>query len=203
MSDSDLLRRAQRGEPDAWGELYGELLPGAWAFALARCRRRCVAEEVVSDAFLALIKNLRRLDPDTCNLRAWMHTVVRSKVVDHMRRADAKDRALRSVHENGRGDRDSDDPVDEIIRCERDQRVLDLLDGLRDDHRVALQMKYAEGKTVREIAERMDLTEKATESLLSRAREDFRGRYEFREREDEMPRPLRAAAGPSTPGGSA
>ena len=48
---------------------------------------------------------------------------------------------------------------------------------LADEDRVALEWKYLEGLSVREIAVRLGRTEKAAESILLRARRTFRKLY--------------------------
>ena len=48
------------------------------------------------------------------------------------------------------------------------------LDALPGRYGEALEWKYIDGLSVREIAARLELGEKATESLLTRARESFR-----------------------------
>jgi RNA polymerase sigma-70 factor (ECF subfamily) len=55
--------------------------------------------------------------------------------------------------------------------------VLDALDGLAADQRLALTYRYLDQLPVREIAEVLGRSEAATASLLARAREAFRVAY--------------------------
>jgi RNA polymerase sigma-70 factor (ECF subfamily) len=48
------------------------------------------------------------------------------------------------------------------------------MDDLPEQYRLALEWKYIDGLSVRQIAERLALTEKAAESILFRARREFR-----------------------------
>ena len=48
---------------------------------------------------------------------------------------------------------------------------------LPDHYRESLEEKYVEGRSQREMAERRQMTEKALESQLSRAREAFRATF--------------------------
>jgi len=58
---------------------------------------------------------------------------------------------------------------------EQVQRIVEAtLDALPGHYGTALEWKYIDGLSVREIAVRLDLGEKAAESLLTRARESFR-----------------------------
>jgi hypothetical protein len=58
--------------------------------------------------------------------------------------------------------------------------VLQILDELPDRHRVVLEWKYLDALRVREIAERFGDSEQAVESVLYRARRDFRRLFETR-----------------------
>ncbi len=59
------------------------------------------------------------------------------------------------------------------------------MDELSDQQRMALEWKYVERLSVREIAERLDTSEKAAESILFRARKEFRQRMQLHDVEDE------------------
>ena len=52
------------------------------------------------------------------------------------------------------------------------------MEGLTDQHRLALEWKYVDGLCVRDMAHRWSTTEKAVESILFRARNAFRAAYE-------------------------
>jgi len=56
-----------------------------------------------------------------------------------------------------------------------------VMDELDETKRQCLEWKYIEKLPVREMAARLDLTEKAVESILYRARLEFRERFERRE----------------------
>jgi RNA polymerase sigma-70 factor (ECF subfamily) len=75
------------------------------------------------------------------------------------------------------------DPADLALAQENRELVVSVLEELRTDHRMVLELKYAEGLSVREIALRMDQSEKGLESLLYRARVEFRTKYEIRSKE--------------------
>jgi len=60
--------------------------------------------------------------------------------------------------------------------------VVEVLDGLADRERLALEWKYLDNHSVIEIARRLLATPKAVESILYRGRREFRNRYESLER---------------------
>jgi predicted RNA polymerase sigma factor len=61
--------------------------------------------------------------------------------------------------------------------CEVEERrlaVRKVMDNLPEPHRLALEWKYVDHLSVQEIAVRMAMSEKAVESILYRARREFR-----------------------------
>ena len=66
------------------------------------------------------------------------------------------------------------DPTKPLEIAETRSQVLAALDRLSDSQRLALEWKYVENLSTREIAIRFGQTEKAVESILFRARNRFR-----------------------------
>jgi RNA polymerase sigma-70 factor (ECF subfamily) len=111
--------------------------------------------------------------------------VIRHKAMDH-HRAKARSNVamnqranLQSVIET---EKHSDNrPSDRLERTERASDVMAVLEELDETRRQCLEWKYLDKLSVREMATRLDLTEKAVESILYRARLEFRERFERRE----------------------
>ncbi|MGE4000754.1 MAG: RNA polymerase sigma factor, partial [Planctomycetaceae bacterium] len=83
------------------------------------------------------------------------------------------------------GGNDSSEVPSELEVQEARQDVLAALDRLPEIQRLVLEWKHAEEQTVREISMRLGQTEKSVESLLYRARKEFRRVYEL-ERADNL-----------------
>src|SRR3954471_24304126 len=60
--------------------LYRQHVPAVYRFALSITRRKEVAEDLTSEAFLALHREMSSSDPSL--LRAWLLTVVRNRARD-------------------------------------------------------------------------------------------------------------------------
>jgi RNA polymerase sigma-70 factor (ECF subfamily) len=77
------------------------------------------------------------------------------------------------------GEPEGDAPVDaELIRRERAERIAAALADLPEHYEAVLRAKYLEGASVAQIAEASGQTSKAVESLLTRARQAFREKYQ-------------------------
>jgi RNA polymerase sigma factor (sigma-70 family) len=74
----------------------------------------------------------------------------------------------------GDGSQTQPSPSAPLEVVETKNRVHRALDALPERQRIVLEWKYLDGLSVREMAERLGETEKAIESVLYRARREFR-----------------------------
>jgi RNA polymerase sigma-70 factor (ECF subfamily) len=124
------------------------------------------------------------LDPAACHLHGWLRCVARNKLSDIGRRAVRQRRLIEGAGTDPRRQPLAYDPAGRLETSETRTRVLGVLDRLDDLQRTALEYKYLDKLSVRDIAERCGQTEKAAESLLYRARRDFRRLYDLAERQE-------------------
>ncbi len=199
MTDAELVRQAcekntaadRRNE--AWNTLSCRYLPLVWRYAYALLRDTHAAEDVVSETMLAFLKSIGQKgigprDAEAPKISAWLRSVVRHKVADHHRRNyRAKDHLPRLIVEqqvrNGekQGREGPQDPSAPLLAAEKKTQIAEILEGLPERQRLALEWKYIEDMRVREIATRLGETEKAVEATLYRARREFRRIFELSE----------------------
>jgi len=146
-------------EPDLAG-LYAELLPVVFGFCRARLPHHD-AEDVTAEVFGAAAEALRH-DPDAALTRSWFLTVARNRIVDRWRRSERWRPRLALVAADLRTFEDD--------RADERGEVFDALDRLAPAHRAVLVLYHVEGRRVREIAEILQRSPRAVESLLVRAR---------------------------------
>jgi RNA polymerase sigma-70 factor (ECF subfamily) len=70
--------------------------------------------------------------------------------------------------------RDISDPATEVDRRDERDELFAALRSLTADQRAAVLLRYADGLSVRQIAQLINRSEPATESLLSRSRDRLR-----------------------------
>lgn len=161
------------GDREALAALYERYLPSVWRYVCSRLRgHEAASRDVVSETFLAMVQNIGRLDAASTNVAKWLSGVARHKLADHWRRSNPQvaEKDL-ELPEQGI------DPAVAMEALEMRQAVGQAMDRMDDLQRMALEWKYIEGLTVREIAEQLGRTEKAIEGILYRARAAFRAEY--------------------------
>ena len=172
MDDREFLQRLHRKDVAAVRHLSECLLPSVWRFVYFRVKGdRHLAEDIVSETSLALIKAVAAPDFDVVCPSAWMRSVATHKIQDHFR-AVAR---VQHLIDGAASVAEQNKPVQPACEVEEQRAaVRRVMDDLPEPQRLALEWKYVDHLSVREIAVRMGLTEKAVESILFRARRDFR-----------------------------
>ena len=134
------------------------------AFAIAATRKGDVADDVVQDAFLRLVVELKA-DRRPTNVGGWLYRVCANLIVSRGRRAAVADR-MRALLVR----RDlSDSPEGEVLRDERDRILALALARLPADGRVALLMA-ARGMSATDIGLVIRRTPGATRTYICRSR---------------------------------
>lgn len=187
MNDSALVDGLRRHDPAAVKHLTDCFLPSVWRFVYVRVKGdRHLAEDIVSESVLALIRAVSEPELEIGNPVAWLRSVAAHKVADHFRAAARVqhliDQAKQAVPAN-----EEKDAVQEQELLERRVEIRRVLDHLPEQTRMALEWKYIDKLSVKEIADRLDLTEKAAESILFRGRKEFRQRILMKDEQDNFP----------------
>ncbi len=134
------------------------------AFARALVRDPEAAEDLVADAFVRLIAEVRAGRAPT-ETRGWLYRVVANLVVSRGRRLRTARHYLARLVDR----RVVESPESSLARSEIRADLLDALAALPTDGRVALVMA-ARGSSGHEIADALGKSETATRTALYRAR---------------------------------
>lgn len=187
LSDSDLLQALKQRDPAAFQQANDRFLPTLWRFVYLKVSGdQHVAEDIVSETMLALVQAMS--DPELVieNIGGWLRGVASHKVNDYFRAASRVRHLVDDVRQNDSHSRRPETP-DEIAESEeRRVEVRVVMEALTEQYRLALEWKYLDKLSVRQIAARWRTTEKAVESILFRARREFRDRMEQRAKNVEM-----------------
>jgi RNA polymerase sigma-70 factor (ECF subfamily) len=178
---------ALAGDRGAVQALAEVALRPLYAFCFYRVGRdRHLCEEVVQETLIRALRELRHYDPARSGDRIfpWLVGLARNEI----RRSLAKEKPAASLDALWeRMDRellavfarlDAEPLADDLLRREETRELVNAtMSQLPAHYREALEAKYIGGKSVRELAAGWSLSEKAAESLLSRARQAFRATF--------------------------
>ena len=167
IQDELLVLQCQEGDGEALKVLIARWHPRLGRLAWRLTAERDAAQDIVQDAWLAIVRGLRRLD-DPARFRSWAYRIVTNKCADWTRRRVVQRSVtedLRAAAVSGSGDSPNGaDSTDAAIRI----RVT--LAKLPSEQRAVLSLHYLDGMGVAEIARTLDVPEGTVKSRLYHAR---------------------------------
>ncbi len=167
IQDELLVLQCQEGDGDALRTLIARWQPRLARLAWRLIGEREAARDVVQDAWLAIVRGLKRLD-DPARFRSWAYRIVTNKCADWIRRRSVRRSAAKELRNAATSKRDDSsnhtDSADEVAR------MLDALVKLPDEHRAVLSLHYLDEMGVREIAEVLGVPQGTVKSRLHHAR---------------------------------
>jgi RNA polymerase sigma-70 factor, ECF subfamily len=138
--------------------LYRQHVHAVFRFALSVARRHDVAEDLTSEAFLALHRHLDQIDPS--QLPAWLLTVVRNRARDWWRRRLVEERHAEAIESQGSEAAEAAPPL---------ERWILEAGGLKPVHRTCVMLRYVYGMSRTEISAKTGLTENQVKGHLQYA----------------------------------
>jgi RNA polymerase sigma-70 factor (ECF subfamily) len=175
MLDADRIWRERglrdavlAGDETAWQTWYSETYAPLEAYIRWRCGNgRDLVEDVLQETWMIAIQDLRRFRPEAGSFQGWLRGIG-ANVIRNALRQRKRWEIHRQAHHREVSQCSSTDEL------ERGPRIALALDGLPERYEMVLRAKYLEGRSVAAIAALWGETEKAIESLLSRARSAFK-----------------------------
>lgn len=165
--DEELMIAVSRGDLGAFEQLVLRHQTSAWNAAFRFLGDHAEAEDVVQDAFLKIYDAAPRYEV-TAKFRTYLYRVVTRLCIDRAERKRPRyGRDVPEISDSG------DCPLKTLTSAERQQQIRRALDGLPPNQRMAVILKYFDCLSSAEIAASMEITTKAVERLLARARESL------------------------------
>jgi len=148
---------------ETFEQVYRQHVRAVYRFALRCVSRKDVAEDLTSEAFLALYRNFDQID--LARLPGWLLTVVRNRARDYWRRQQVEERYMGSLTEGST----TDEPALERWLLEDP--------ALKPVHRTCVMLRYIYGMTRAEIAAKTGLSEMQVKGYLQYGLEVLRRSY--------------------------
>lgn len=174
--EAALVRVAQETS-DGLCELYRRYVPRVYAYVAYRAEGVQEAEDVVSETFLRVVKNLHRFRyRGEGSFAAWLFRIAHNLVEDQHR---ARRRRVRHVPLEA-GAEIADEsllPGEELARQEQFEELRALVGTLPPRRQKVVLLRFFGGLRNREIAEVLGLDERTVASHLSRGLQDLHQKY--------------------------
>jgi RNA polymerase sigma-70 factor, ECF subfamily len=168
LNDADVrsLVEAAQKDPGRFAEVYEHYFERVYAYVARRARDRNAAQDITSEVFHHALANLPRFEWRGVPFPAWLFRIAANALADHFSR-EARNRKAMDLEAA-----DPSAPARFAIReeeVEERARLFQSVKSLPADQRKVVEMRFAEEKSIREIALFLGRSEGAVKQLQFRA----------------------------------
>ena len=178
FSEADERRLVEAAQQDRahFGAVYEKYFEVVYAYVARRLRDRAATEDVTSEVFRKALAHLPRFKWTGAPFGAWLLRIAANLIADRAKRV-AREGHSDSSELADRG-RSSQAQQSDLEAAERRAYVIRLVDELPEDQRRVVRMRFAEEKSIGEIAAQLNRTEGAVKQLQFRAFQTLRAKLD-------------------------
>ena len=159
------MREAQGGDQEAYRTLLEELRPVLHTFLSRRVHRTSEVDDILQEVLLGVHKARHTFDPERSFL-GWMFSIARYKLIDYVRRHKRK--YSKEIFDEELSERAG--WYDDVSAITEDRQELTVaMQELPDRQREIVALLKVEGLSVRQVAEKTQLSESAVKVNAHRA----------------------------------
>jgi len=162
-----LLIEAAQKDPARFAELYEIHFGRVYAFIARRVRDRSEIEDLTSEVFHQALAALPRFEWRGAPFAAWLFKIASNTIIDNVKKT-AKEKAVTNLPA------DLEVSPAEIEEIEQRATLVELVEQLPDDQRRVIVLRFAEERSIREVAHALSRSEGAVKQLQFRALQNLR-----------------------------
>src|SRR5215813_946110 len=162
-----LLIEAAQKDPARFAELYEINFGRVYAFIARRVRDRNEIEDLTSEIFHQALAALPRFEWRGAPFAAWLFKIASNTIIDNVKKT-AKEKAVTNLPA------DLEVSPAEIEEIEQRATLVELVEQLPDDQRRVIVLRFAEERSIREVAHALSRSEGAVKQLQFRALQNLR-----------------------------
>jgi RNA polymerase sigma-70 factor, ECF subfamily len=174
-NEKQLIKAAQEGNSEIFGNLYTHYLPKIYRYILIKVNNKQMTEDLVHEVFVRAWTNLKRYQHQGFPFSSWLYRIARNQVIDHYR--------IKRDHLS------LDDTDDEFLEVENNlaaeldtrfkwEEVLNAMRNLTPDQQDVLIMRFVEEMSHQEIAFAMKKSEGAVRLIQHRGINQLKIKFE-------------------------
>ncbi len=164
---SNLLLRCKNGEQSAQFEIYKSYYRAMYNTALRILNNSFEAEDMMQESFLIAFTKLGTFKGEV-TFGSWLKRIVINKCLTQLKKNNRFEEVKLEVIK--------EDVEEEIIKNYeiKPQIILETINGLKDNYRIALNLHLIEGYDYEEISGIMNITYENSRTTISRAKSKLR-----------------------------
>ena len=179
MDERELITQLKRNDTDAFKAIVEAWQDMVFNTALGILQNIEDAEDVAQEAFIQAFESIASFKEES-KFSTWIYRITVTKSLDHLRKKKTKKRFtfLKSLYNEENGQ--MVDPPDflhpgvKLENKENAKKLFKAMNKLAPNQKTAFVLNKMENLSYQEVAEIMDLSSSAVDSLLQRARQNLK-----------------------------
>lgn len=165
------LHLLQTRDPQKVEKMYNAYKNKVYSFLVIKTNgNKDIAEELFSQTFHSALSTISKLK-DTKNIQAWLMQIANRRFYDYLR---SKYREEKYINKQSNEEAYEKDHVEKMHEKEQILLMNLAMKNIKPKYSSILKMKYVDELSQKEISKDLDVSIKAVESTLSRARETLK-----------------------------
>ena len=162
-----LVQAVQRGDGDAFGQLYDRYVNQIFRFIYYRVNDRQLAEDFTSETFLRALRRISTINYQGRDIGAWFMTIARNIVFDHTK--SARFRLEITTDDAIEPSETIAGPEAAVLAHLTNARLMGAVNNLNDEQKECIVLRFLQGLSVAETAAVMGKNDGAIKALQHRA----------------------------------
>ena len=167
-SDERVLIEAAQNDPGRFAELYEQHFHRVYAYVARRIQDRNETQDLTAHVFQQALANIGKYKYRGAPFITWLYRIASNAIADHARKK-SREQAETELTTNTSVDSD-------LEQVDRRARLFRAVETLPEDQRTVILLRFAEEKSIREIATQLNRSEGAVKQLQFRGLENLRAR---------------------------
>ncbi len=178
-----LLKKAQRGDADAFVKLCAPLEGMVYRHCLQMLKNPADAQDAAQEAMLKAFRSIAAFEARS-ELATWLFRIAHNTSLDFLKKAyqQREGTSLDSLREQGFDPpSDGQTPEDAYLQGSEQAMLKQAVSALAPRQQALLSLRYGDGYSYEQIADAMNLTLGTVKSALNRAKEELKAAVQIRQ----------------------
>lgn len=165
-SDERMAVEAAQQDPGRFAELYEQNFHQVYAYVACRVQDRSQRQDLTAHVFQQALANIGKFKWRGAPFVTWLYRIAANAIADHVRKQSREVAETELATKTG---------VDlDLEHVDRRARLFRAVEALPEDQRKVILLRFAEEKSIREIASDLNRSEGAVKQLQFRGLETLR-----------------------------
>jgi RNA polymerase sigma-70 factor (ECF subfamily) len=178
LTEKELIDALKKGDTHAFGNLVDTYSNNIYRICIGILARKEDAEDVTQEVFTKIYLNIQSFQ-EKAKLSTWIYRIAMNQCSEHLRKASRKKRFNKTISSDGNAPyqiaiEQTLHPDLQLIEHEEQTIILNAINSLPEKYRMVLTLNAIEGVSYKDVAETLNSSLSATESLLYRAKQQLK-----------------------------